>query len=154
VQGKERVGDRNRLESHPGWNSVLYAPLQGKIAFVVNDREDNPIGQTDGKNPAGNYLSIDIGGGRYVLMAHLKKGSVQVKLGDSVSAGQEIARCGNSGNTSGPHLHLQVQNRAKFFDPETQTYPIVFRDVVCRRFNRQRTDSPFDVRRNDSIIRE
>jgi hypothetical protein len=154
VQGKERVGDRNRLESHPAWNSVLYAPLQGKIAFVVNDREDNPIGQTDGKNPAGNYLSLDIGGGRYVLMAHLKKGSVRVEVGDSVSVGQEIARCGNSGNTSQPHLHLQVQDRAQFFAPETRTYPILFRDVVCRRFNHQRTDSPFDVRRNDRIIRE
>jgi hypothetical protein len=73
-----------------GWNSVLYAPLQGKIAFVVNDRADNPIAKPTAKS-AGNYLSLDIGGGRYVLMAHLKKGSVRVKVGDSVSAGQEIA---------------------------------------------------------------
>ncbi len=87
-------------------------------------------------------------------MAHLKKGSVRVKVGDVVSVGQEIARCGNSGNTSQPHLHIQVQNRAEFFAPETQTHPILFRDVMCRRSNHQRADSPFDVRRNDRIIKE
>ena len=154
AQGKERIGDRHKLESYPAWDAVLYAPVSAKVAFVVNNRDDNPIGQTDGNNPAGNYLSLDVGNGRYVLMAHLKKGSVRVKVGDVVRAGQAIARCGNSGNTSQPHLHLQVQNRAKFFAPETKTYPMLFRDVICRRSNHNRTDSPFDVRRNDRIIRE
>jgi murein DD-endopeptidase MepM/ murein hydrolase activator NlpD len=95
---------------------------------------------------------MDLGNGRFVLMAHLQKGSVLVAKGEIVRAGQPLAKCGNSGNTSGPHLHLQVQNQPDFSAPGLITYPILFRDVACVRSERPRADAPFFVRRNDRII--
>ena len=57
---------------------------------------------------------IDIGGGRYVLYAHLKQGSARVRVGDRVVSGQDIGLVGDSGNSDEPHLHIQVQNSPSF----------------------------------------
>jgi pyruvate/2-oxoglutarate dehydrogenase complex dihydrolipoamide acyltransferase (E2) component len=54
---------------------------------------------------------IDIGAGRYVMMAHLQPGCIRVRVGDTTHVGQRIGSVGNSGNTSEPHPQNQVQNR-------------------------------------------
>ena len=120
----------------------------------MNGLADNVIGETDTDHLAGNHIVMDIGDGHYVMMAHLRKGSALVVSGDVVRAGQPIANCGNSGNTSQPHLHLQVQNQPDAFAPGAKTYPILFRDVTCVRAKRPREDAPFFVRRNDILISE
>ena len=56
----------------------------------------------------GNYVMEDIGGGRYAFYAHLIAGTIGVKVGDSVSAGEPLGKLGNSGNSTEPHLHFQV----------------------------------------------
>jgi murein DD-endopeptidase MepM/ murein hydrolase activator NlpD len=88
------------------------------------------------------------------MLAHLQRGSIEVAEGDRVSVGQRIARCGNSGNTTMPHLHLQVQNRLSFSnaDSELRTFPIAFVHAERRRGD-ERTPSPFSVRRNDIVER-
>lgn len=43
-----------------------------------------------------------------MVLAHLRSGSVEVKPGDSVSIGQGVARVGNSGNSTEPHLHMHA----------------------------------------------
>ncbi|MEC4016348.1 M23 family metallopeptidase [Streptomyces sp. H27-D2] len=58
----------------------------------------------------GNYILLDLGNGVHTGFAHLRRGSLRVTVGDSVTAGQEIAECGNSGNTSEPHLHFQLMD--------------------------------------------
>ncbi len=154
VDGQERTGDRKRWTSYPSWGETLYAPADGKIAKVVRDLDDNPLGQRDDEHLAGNHVVIDMGNGRFVMMAHLQKGSVLVTEGDAVRVGQPIAKCGNSGNTSHPHLHLQVQNKPDFSAPDLKTFPILFRDVTCLRAGSPRTDAPFFVRRNDRLVSE
>jgi murein DD-endopeptidase MepM/ murein hydrolase activator NlpD len=67
------------------------------------------IGSTDSRYQSGNNVVIDISGERYLLMGHLSPGSIQVKVGDHVELGQQIAKVGNSGNTPEPHLHIQAQ---------------------------------------------
>ena len=44
------------------------------------------------------------------MYAHLRRGSLAVRAGDRVSAGQELARCGNSGNSTEPHVHFQLMD--------------------------------------------
>ncbi len=154
VNGQERTGDRQKWASYPSWGETVYAPADGKVAKVVNDLDDNPVGHADGEHVAGNHVAIDMGNGRFVLMAHLQKGSVRISEGDVVRVGQPIAKCGNSGNTSHPHLHLQVQSGPNFSAPDLKTYPILFRDVTRVRSTRPRTDALFFVRRNDRIISE
>lgn len=58
----------------------------------------------------GNHVILDIGDGVHAAFAHLRRGSLRVAVGDRVTAGQEIAECGNSGNSSEPHLHFQLMD--------------------------------------------
>ena len=60
---------------------------------------------------AGNYLIIAVrDGGAFVALAHLRAGSLRVAAGEEVTAGQYVAACGNSGNSTQPHVHLQVMD--------------------------------------------
>ncbi|WP_228991737.1 M23 family metallopeptidase [Streptomyces sp. DH8] len=58
----------------------------------------------------GNHVVLDLGGGVYAVYAHARRGSLRVKTGDRVRAGQEIGRVGNSGNTTEPHLHFHLMD--------------------------------------------
>ncbi|MGI5397993.1 M23 family metallopeptidase [Streptomyces sp. CA-135486] len=58
----------------------------------------------------GNHIVLDLGDGTYAMYAHLQRGSLTVRAGDKVRAGQEIARCGNSGNSTEPHVHFQLMD--------------------------------------------
>jgi hypothetical protein len=62
---------------------------------------------------AGNHLIVELAdGGGYVAVVHLRVGSLRVGVGDRVTVGQQVAECGNSGNSTQPHVHLQVSDRA------------------------------------------
>jgi len=152
ANGHDRIGDRAKLESYPAWGAPLLAPADGRVAVVVNDCRDNAVGQTDEQHLAGNHISIDLGNGRFVILCHLQKGSAQVAVGDIVHTGQFIARCGNSGNTSQPHLHLQVQNKPEILTPGAETRLIFFRDANWMRGGHFMKEVPFFARRNDRII--
>jgi hypothetical protein len=59
----------------------------------------------------GNHVVVDHGDGVYAAYAHLRRGSPLVAEGDRVQAGQQLAEVGNSGNTTEPHLHVQLMDR-------------------------------------------
>jgi murein DD-endopeptidase MepM/ murein hydrolase activator NlpD len=62
------------------------------------------------QNVDGNHIVINLGDGVYAFYAHLQKGSVLVSVGDRVKRGQVLAKLGNTGNTSGPHLHFHLMD--------------------------------------------
>jgi hypothetical protein len=107
--GQTHSGDPARLESYHCWGQPILAPAPGTVVAAVDGLPDQPIGQTDPANPAGNHVVIDFGGGEFGFLAHLRSGSLRLKAGDLVTTGQEIGDCGNSGNTSEPHLHFHLQ---------------------------------------------
>ncbi len=152
-EGRFENGDKRQLTSYACFGATLVAPVSGKVARVIKDRPDMPVGQTDLEVLTGNSISIETADQRYVLLAHLQSGSVQVEEGQAVLAGEPIARCGNSGNTSMPHLHLQVQNLPGFSneDPELRTFPIHFVQAERVR-DGALSKAPFTVRRNDVIL--
>lgn len=60
---------------------------------------------------AGNYLIIrHRDSGAFVALVHLRLGSIRVGVGDEVTVGQQVAECGNSGNSTQPHVHVQVMD--------------------------------------------
>jgi len=62
------------------------------------------------KHPVGNGVVIDHGNGEFSLIAHLQPKTQHFKVGDKVKAGDVLGKCGNSGNTSEPHLHYHLQD--------------------------------------------
>ncbi len=58
----------------------------------------------------GNYIVLDLGGGRYAFYAHLQPDSLRAAVGDKVERGQVLALVGNSGNSTEPHLHFHVSD--------------------------------------------
>ncbi len=66
----------------------------------------------------GNYVIIRLGNGVYAAYGHLRRGSVRVHRGQVVHPGQVIGRLGNSGNSSGPHLHFQLMGRPSFLNAD------------------------------------
>ncbi|WP_347354949.1 M23 family metallopeptidase [Intrasporangium sp.] len=73
---------------------------------------------------AGNHVVIEIGPGVLVALCHLRAGSVSVAVGQDVLAGSKVGQCGNSGNSTQPHVHVQAMDR---LDPESATaLPIRF----------------------------
>ena len=76
---------------------------------------------------AGNHVIIALpDGGTFVALVHLMTGSIRVAVGDEVRAGQTLAACGNSGNSTQPHVHVQVMD-----SPDVSTargIPVAFRD--------------------------
>jgi murein DD-endopeptidase MepM/ murein hydrolase activator NlpD len=80
------------------------------------------------KAPLGNYVILRHAGGEHSHYAHLKAGSVRLKPGDAVKAGQAIGRLGHSGNSTEPHLHFQLTDGP---DPMySRSLPIVFANAV------------------------
>lgn len=75
----------------------------------------------------GNYVTIALReSGRFVTLCHLRNGSLRVAIGDPVTAGQQIAECGNSGNSTQPHLHLQLNDTTDW--DAAAGLPATFRD--------------------------
>jgi murein DD-endopeptidase MepM/ murein hydrolase activator NlpD len=81
---------------------------------------------------AGNHVIIELDdGGPYLVVAHLRCGTVAVRQGEMVAAGQPLGRCGNSGNSTQPHVHLQVMDHADPF--AAAGVPILFQDYWVHR---------------------
>lgn len=76
----------------------------------------------------GNHVTIRMDDGRYAAVAHLQRGSVVVRVGDTVRRGSVIAKCGNSGNSSEPHVHAQIMDRQSLL--LAQGVPMVFTEIA------------------------
>lgn len=114
VSGKLHQGNGLELGDYYCWGKPIHSPADGTIVSAVVDLPDQPIGSMDKRNLAGNYLVIDLGEGEYALLAHFRQSSIKVKAGDLVKSGDELGQCGNSGNSSQPHLHFHIQNSPEF----------------------------------------
>ena len=101
------------LEDYRCFAASVHAPVSGQVVAWVNHLADNAPGQVDSVHPWGNHLMIRTQDGFYILLAHLKQHSIEVQPGAWVESGQFLARCGNSGRSPQPHLHLQVQCSAE-----------------------------------------
>jgi len=128
--GSSHDGDGTKLDQYYAWGKHIVAPADGTIIETENGLPDNPIGVMDPSHAAGNHVVIDLGNGEYAMIAHMQHGSIQVKRGDRVATGQWLGLCGNSGNTSEPHIHIHVQDKPQLFKPGVHGLPVEFRDFV------------------------
>jgi len=116
AQGRIYAGDRERLESYTIFGKPVVAVADGVVASVTDGLPE----QTPGKYPTnipldeadGNSVILDLGEQHYAMYAHMQPGTIQVRVGQRVGAGQLSGLVGNSGNSFAPHLHFQVNDKA------------------------------------------
>lgn len=108
--GSSFVGDADVNENYHVFGKEIIAPCDARVVLVIDGIPDNIPGETNPEQLTGNTIVLKTDVDEYVLLAHLMKGSVQVEEGQDVSQGEVIALCGNSGNSTEPHLHLSLQN--------------------------------------------
>jgi hypothetical protein len=116
--GRSHAGEGTELKDYYCYGEPILAPAAGTVLWVRDSLPDNRPGRTDPKNPAGNAVMLDHGNREFSLFAHLQPRSLKVKAGQRVRAGDELGRCGNSGNTTEPHLHYHLQDGPKFGDAD------------------------------------
>ncbi len=96
------------------WNAPLYAPAHGRVVGLCDTIPDNEPGQCNRSDPLGNHLVLQLQDDEYAFCAHLRHKSLKVKLGAELEQGALFGHCGNSGNSTEPHLHFHVQSTAHF----------------------------------------
>ncbi|HFU6604422.1 TPA: M23 family metallopeptidase [Bacillus pacificus] len=102
----------SKLEDYGIYGAKVMAPASGTVVSINNNEQDLVPGSDDFQSMAGNhiYLRLDESG-TYLILAHLKQGSIKVKEGQHVNEGEFLAQVGNSGSSSEPHLHIHHQRQ-------------------------------------------
>ena len=113
-QASSHTGEGKVNEDYHCFGQPILAPGPGFVVAAEDGIEDNVPGKMNPRMPLGNHVMLDHGNGEFSFLAHLRKGSLKVKAGDRVEAGQVLGACGNSGNSSEPHLHYHLQNSPEF----------------------------------------
>ncbi len=108
------------LAGWPAFGAPVLAVLAGEVVAVRDGLRDHPrpgTGWIDWRvrDPRGNYVLIRHGQGRFSLYFHLQKGSVLAVPGTHMAQGEVIGAVGNSGHSTEPHLHFQIQDRRNGF---------------------------------------
>ncbi|WP_326659694.1 M23 family metallopeptidase [Streptomyces sp. NBC_00385] len=117
-----------RNQHFPAFGAPLLAVADGTVVHASHSRRDHlsrnsgpaliylmliEASVRDVLGPGaivGNHLVLDLGDGTYAMYAHLRSGSLRVRVGEEVRAGQMLAECGNSGNSTEPHVHFQLMD--------------------------------------------
>ncbi|WP_126662667.1 M23 family metallopeptidase [Haloterrigena salifodinae] len=120
------------VEGYYCYDEPILAPAAGVVVDVLDDdlepSRGGGVAHPLKRDIRGNYVVLQHAADEYSCLAHLVPGSVTVAPGDRVQRGEEIGRCGHSGNSSEPHLHFQLQDHPNFV--VAAGLPIAFDDVA------------------------
>jgi murein DD-endopeptidase len=119
--GDSRHDGSSRNDNWWGWGEPVLAVADGEIVEVVDDYPDNTprvLPPVTLDNIGGNHVILKVAPNRYVTYTHLQHGSIKVRVHDRVYTGDTLALLGNSGNTTGAHLHMQVTDRGSMLEAE------------------------------------
>lgn len=135
------------VEDTYAWRQPVFAPLDGVVAACSDGTPDRerisllrdlvkllifpPKGGSPFQAYGGNYIILKCGS-VYPLLAHLRCGSLRVKVGDHVQAGDQLGEVGNSGSSVQPHLHFQVMKNENPFPLFENLLPFRLRKIQKR----------------------
>ena len=133
--GSSVQGEETEAGSFYCYGRDILAPADGMVVEICTGNPDTGITKNrtafcHARDIRGNYILIHHAEQEYSLLAHLKPDSIRVAVGQTVKRGEKIAECGNSGNTSEPHLHFQVQLGQSFYS--SPGLPIEFENISVR----------------------
>lgn len=132
IQGNNSTGDHTGIEAYawdfPMPTGTLILAARAGVVTQVKDNS-NLAGFNIRYDDDANYVVIDHGDGTQALYLHLMEHGALVQVGQRVVQGQPIALSGDTGWTSGPHLHFVVE-RASPTEHLTQSLPVSFAAVT------------------------
>ncbi len=108
--GRSFLGQGLQLSDYLCYGAPVLSPVTGCVVQVCSELPDNPPGEVHPESRWGNYVLIAVDAHHYVMLAHLQQDSLQVVPGQAVAPGHPLARCGNSGRSPQPHLHVHLQS--------------------------------------------
>jgi len=137
VHGRFFTGDGSKLTDYPYYGAPIHAVASGVVVSAINNRPQVPPNTSTADNHtlhtaadfSGNSVIERIGRAVYASYAHMQTGSVRVKAGQRLRTGEVIGLLGNSGNTTAPHLHFGIVDRADFF---SDSLPFAFRSFTVQ----------------------
>jgi hypothetical protein len=147
--GKACQSDGIKNEDYYVYGREILASAEGRVVASVDGFLDNLPGSLNPFSSSGNFVIVRHAELEYSAYLHLQQGSIKVRVGENVNAGQILGRCGNSGNSSTPHLHFQLMNA-----PVPQNacgFPAVFNNVRLKRDGTTSLESTYSPRRGDLI---
>ena len=149
-KGSTHKGSGLKNEDYYAFGQEIIAPAAGFVTYVVDGVHDNQPGAMNRMFVPGNLVIIKHADGDYSLFAHFKQNSIRVKVVEKVVGGQTIGLCGNSGNSSEPHLHFQVQNTPFFEDKASiKTF---FEKITVKRDNKIEIKNDYSPVKGDIVI--
>lgn len=109
-EGNSYKSDGQSNEDYYAFGKELIAPCDAEVVLSVDGIRDNVPGLLNPIYIPGNTVILKTELNEYLFFAHFKQNSILVKEGDKVTQGDVLGLCGNSGNSSEPHLHFHIQN--------------------------------------------
>jgi hypothetical protein len=106
----ENTGKETKLDDFPVFGMDVLTPGDGMIIQVIDGSIDVLPGERDRSVGVGNAIIINHLNGEYSLLCHFKHNSIRVKVGQKVKQGNVMGLCGNTGNTTQPHIHFNLQD--------------------------------------------
>lgn len=103
-------GNGKKLEDYEAFGADVIAPAGGVVCQIINGAIDIQLRERDTFMYPGNMIVIDHKNGEWSVICHFKQDSIKVRLGDKIKQGDLLGFCGNTGNTSEPHIHYHLQD--------------------------------------------
>lgn len=148
-EGRVKTGDGKRNADYVSWGADILAVADGTVILAVDGIPDNEPGERNTYFTSGNAVIVAHEGGIFSEVGHLKKGSVKVRAGAKVKRGDVLGKCGNSGNSSQPHLHFQLQDGPKM--DASKGVEAVFAKVKVTRDGETNVQTGYTFLKDDRI---
>ena len=134
ANGKSFRRDGRTNSDYFAYGQRVLSAKEGIVVSVRNDIVENVPGEPNTTAPGGNLVIIDHGDNQYGYYGRLKPGSIKVKAGSRIRAGDPIGEVGNSGDSLEPNLHFHVMNN---LDPtQADGTPVIFVNWKAQSYSR------------------
>ena len=130
TKGKSYKGQGKKNKDYYCFGKEILAPADGIVIETIDGVRDNKPGSMNPYSAIGNAVVIKHSKKEFSVFAHLEQNSIKVKPKDKVKQGQVIGLCGNSGNSSEPHLHYHLQDSEII--QEAKGIKCYFKDIIVK----------------------
>ena len=149
ADGASYRGDGKKNEDYYAYGQEVLAVADGTVVTAIDGVPENSPGSLNPTSAVGNVVILQHNDSLYSVYAHLQPGKIRVQVGAKVKQGTVLGQCGNSGNSSQPHLHFQLQD-GPLVESSWGVEP-VFKDVALVRQGHRTQAAEYTFLKGDLI---